>query len=74
MYTLGIKLSKNRKFTSRVVYEIFGFLSNIGGFTGTIVSLMSLVMGLYTQWTAYYKVVSQMFFMRHRLPQRSNIL
>ena len=31
-YTMTIQLSKYKRFTSRVVYEIFGFLSTIGGF------------------------------------------
>ena len=73
-YSLTIQLSKNKRFTSRVVYEIFGFLSTIGGFQGTILSLVTLFMGFYNSCSAYYTIVSQLYVVGKRVQKKSQLL
>ena len=43
------------------MYEVFGFITDIGGFNGTIVGLISFIMSSYTGSIFYSTIVSQMF-------------
>ena len=43
------------------MYEVFGFITDIGGFNGTIVMLISFIMSSYTGSIFSYTIVSQMY-------------
>ena len=47
MATFQFGLSQNQNFSSRIVYNIFNWFSDVGGINGAIVTLVSVVTGLY---------------------------
>lgn len=54
-------MSKNSYKTTRVVYDIFGLITDLGGFNGTIVSLITVFMAFYTQTIFNYTIMKSLY-------------